>query len=107
MAKSKTSNKTQKAHFATYKAEERHAKNKVRKLERHIDNTPNDEQAAKALENLLENGVSYTRNRRATKPNSTVQKKVKRSKGFSHTKNTFYDEIVPAVPTYTTNRVEK
>lgn len=104
MASSKTSNKTQKAHFATYKAEERHAKNKVRKLERHVDKTPNDEQAVKALDALVENGVSYTRSRRSVKPNSTVQKKVKRSKGFSHTKNTFYDEIVPAVPTYTTKK---
>lgn len=100
MAKNKSSNATQKAHYSRYKTEERHTKNKVAKLERHVKNTPNDEQAEKALNNLLENGVPYTRNRRANKPNSTVQKKVKRSQGFSHTKNTFFKPIEPAVPAF-------
>jgi hypothetical protein len=94
MASKKTS-ATQKANYKIYLSEERHAKNKIRKLERHVAKVPKDEQAAKALDILIEKGVSYTRNRKAIKPNSTIQKKIKRSKGFSHTKNTFFDEIVP------------
>lgn len=100
MAKNKSSNKNQKAHFATYASEERHAKNKIAKLERHVAKVPNDLQAAKSLDNLIENGVKYTRNRRSNKPNDTVQKRIRRVRGFSTTQNTFYAEIVPAVPSY-------
>ncbi len=100
MAKGKTSNKTQKAHYATYKAEEKHAKNKIAKLERHVLKCPNDVQAGKAFNNLVENGVPYTRNRKSIKPNDTVQKRVRRVSGFSTTQNTFYKAIEPAVPTY-------
>ena len=101
MAKSKTSNANQKAHYSTYKSEERHTKNKLRKLERHVSKKPNDEQAAKALGILLElDTVPYTRNRRAIKPNDTIQLKVRRCKGFSPNRNTFYSEIIPKVPDY-------
>jgi len=100
MAKSKTSNANQKAHYSTYKSEERQAKNKISKLGRHVDKTPNDEQAAKALANLMENGVTYTRNRKSLKPNSTVQRRIRRVKGLNTTFNTFYAEIVPKVPEY-------
>ena len=100
MAKGKTSNKTQKAHYASYKAEERHEKNKLRKLERHVAKTPNDKQAEKALFELEENGVKYTRKRKSIKPNDTVQRRVRRVMGFSPNRNTFYAQIQPAVPQY-------
>lgn len=100
MAKNKSSNANQKAHYQRYKAEERHAKNKIAKLERYVEQSPNDEQAKLALEKLLEEGVPYTRNRRAIKPNSTTQIRIRRSEGFSQNRNTFYDEIRPRVPEY-------
>ena len=100
MASSKTSNKTQKAHYASYKAEERHEKNKLHKLEQHVAKTPNDEQAEKALVLLEENGVKYTRNRKAIKPNDTVQKRIRRVSGLNTTFNTFYDQIIPSTPEY-------
>lgn len=100
MSKNKSSNKTQKAHFATYKSEERHAKNKISKLERHVLKFPDDEQAQKAFSSLIENGVTYTRNRRALRPNATIQKVVRKVSQFSGTKHTFYAEIKPAVPEY-------
>ena len=100
MAKGKTSNKLQKAHYATYKAEDRQEKNKLRKLERHVAKTPKDEQAKKALLLLEENGVKYKRNRKSIKPNATVQKRVRRVSGLNTTFNTFYDQIIPKAPEY-------
>ena len=85
----------QKANYKKYQSEEKHSKNKIRKVERHLRKSPNDEQAQKALDNLIENGVPYTRNRKANKPNSTVQRRVRKSQGFSACRNTFYAEIVP------------
>ncbi|MCD6300827.1 MAG: hypothetical protein J7L82_02010 [Staphylothermus sp.] len=107
MAKGKTSNANQKAHYSTYKSEERQAKNKISRLERHVLKCPNDEQAGKAFNNLVENGVPYTRNRKSLKPNSTVQRRVRRVNGLNTTFNTFYAEIVPKVPEYAIKKESK
>ena len=95
MAKNKSSNAAQKANYKKYKSEDKHRKNKLVKLASYVLKTPKDEQANKALDNLIENGVPYTRNRKSIKPNSTVQRRVRKSEGFSPNRNTFYAEIVP------------
>lgn len=95
MPKNKSASKTQKENYSKYKSEKKHEKNKIKKLENHLHKAPNDKQAAKALENFLKSGVKYTRNRKAIKPNSTVQKRIRRISGYSTTQNTFYAEIIP------------
>lgn len=92
-------NGNQTACYKRYQAEDRNYKNKVRKLTKYVKNNPNDELATKRLVAIVEAGtIPYTRNRKAKKPNETVQKKVKRINGYSTTQNTFYSEITPTVP---------
>lgn len=59
MPKSKKSSENQKRHYKQYQAENRHKKNKMRRLSRHCQHNPNDKQAAKALD---KGTVEYTRN---------------------------------------------
>lgn len=59
MAKNKASSKTQQENYNRYKAEGRHEKNKLRRLARHCQHNPNDEQAKAVLD---KGTVSYTRN---------------------------------------------
>ena len=85
--------------YKRYKAENRHYKNKVRKLTKYVKDNPNDEQSRERLVKIVETGtIPYTRNRKARKPNETVQVKVKKITTFSTTKNTFYKPIEPTVP---------
>lgn len=59
MAKNKASSKTQQENYKRYKAEGRHEKNKIRRLARHCQHNPNDEQA----QAVLDKGVfAYNRN---------------------------------------------
>ena len=82
--------------YKRYEAENRHYKNKVRKLTKYVKNTPNDEQARERLIKIVEVGtIPYTRNRKARKPNETVQKRIKKSQGFSNTQNKFFKAIEP------------
>ena len=85
--------------YKRYEAENRHYKNKVRKLTKYVKNNPSDEQAKSSLVKIVEAGIFvYTRDRKAKKPNETVQKRIKKSQGFSNTQNKFYRAIEPTVP---------
>lgn len=65
MAKGKTSSKTQQAHYLKYKAENRHSANKKRRMARHLNSHPNDEQTRRVLK---DNDIRYTRNNRGDSP---------------------------------------
>ena len=63
---SRTSNKNYQARYARYKAENRVYKNAVARLERHMKNYPNDEQAQKRLVEIKKDGRPYKRNNTKT-----------------------------------------
>lgn len=91
MAKGKTSNKNQQAKYQSYKTENRHSKNKLRRMRKHLKTHPNDEQTAKVLKGEV---VNYTRNKHGDSPGATKKdlednkkttigkRKVYDSKGF-------------------------
>lgn len=85
--------------YKRYQAENRHYKNKVRKLTKYVKNNPNDELAEKRLLAIVEAGViPYTRSRKALRANDTVQKRVKRASLFSPNANKFFGQVEPTTP---------
>jgi hypothetical protein len=93
-------NPNEKAFYVRYKAEERQKKNKIKKLEKHLRNSPEDKQAQEKLKQFRKEGVKYTRNKNKTgKPNDTVTKKVKRITKFGRLLRaiTNYPELKPIV----------
>lgn len=61
--------------YSRYKAENRHAKNKIRRLRKYIMKNPNDEQAKSAL-SRLEKEVKYTRNHARGKTQSAHDRRL-------------------------------
>lgn len=89
----KTSSKRQKEHYKTYKLVNRVQTNKIRKLERHCKNYPNDKKCAERLAELKKKGGYVPRskpiipgsNQTTPKPRSTPVWLIPRGFKFSQT----------------------
>lgn len=83
MAKSKSKSQSKKNQHTAYKAEGRWAKNKKRKIERHLKQFPNDEVAQRALGNIGSTPKRKTPNNKMWLPSQRTLAQIYASMGIN------------------------